>query len=152
MSGLADDLLADLDDLDDTGEEEYKDEEAFASQPSAGVKRKADPNEDLEMSDEEDEGMQDGDADEQGEASGGGLVLEGGVKPAAELDAEDVRRMELGGIEDVRKIAKLEGTKRMVDILKVCVPLSSVYLWPVCLNHLVHRKLIITPRTPVLQR
>lgn len=60
----------------------------------------------------------------------GGLVLEGGVKPADELDVEDVQRMELGGIEDVTKIAKLQGSKRMNDILKVLqgIPLLSIPL------------------------
>jgi hypothetical protein len=33
----------------------------------------------------------------------------------------DVQQMELGGIEDVGKIAKLEGSKRMIDILKVTI-------------------------------
>ncbi|KIM90992.1 hypothetical protein PILCRDRAFT_59417 [Piloderma croceum F 1598] len=64
------------------------------------------------MSDEEEEGEGDDKQDV------GGLVLEGGIKPADELDAEDVQQMELGGIEDVRKIAKLDGSKRMNDILK----------------------------------
>ncbi|THH12314.1 hypothetical protein EW145_g27 [Phellinidium pouzarii] len=115
MSGIPDDLLADLDDLDDT-EETYNDEESKIPGPSAGVKRKAGPDEDTEMSDLEDRDA-DGGADGQGD-SGGGLVLEGGLKPAAELDAEEVQRMELGGVEDVSKIAKLEGSKRMADILK----------------------------------
>ncbi|KAH8113309.1 Nop domain-containing protein [Phellopilus nigrolimitatus] len=116
MSGLADELLADLDDLDDAGEE-YIEKETLDSHPPAGVKRKAGQDEDIEMSDSEDEGDA-GDADGQEEAAGGGLVLEGGMKPAAELDAEEVQRMELGKVEDVSKIAKLEGSKRMVDILK----------------------------------
>lgn len=111
MSGLADELLADLDDLDDDGEE-YHEDEAIA-QPSTGTKRKAGSDE--EMSDVD--GDEDGVEGENGD-SGGGLVLEGGVKPAAELDAEEVQRMELGGVEDVGKIAKLEGSKRMLDILK----------------------------------
>ncbi|KAF8211302.1 hypothetical protein K438DRAFT_1807082 [Mycena galopus ATCC 62051] len=48
----------------------------------------------------------------------GGLVLPGGMKPADELDVEDVQQMELSGIEDVSKIAKLDGSKRMTDILQ----------------------------------
>ena len=72
------------------------------------------PGEVAEGSDEEEEGGED--------AGGeiGSLVLEGGVRPAEELDAEDVQQMELGAIEDVGKIAKLEGSKRMADILKAC--------------------------------
>jgi len=121
MSGLADELLADLEGLS-------ADEEDQPS-PSNGVKRKAldDP-----MSDNsEDDDDNDISAQEAKGADGkpiqvGGLVLEGGVKPADELDAEDVQRMELGAIQDVTKIAKLEGSKRMNDILMVCSPSMRV--------------------------
>lgn len=110
MSGLADELLADLDGLSD--EEAYPEEDPAPSTSGAanGVKRKA--TSDAEMSDDEGEGED----DQQGS---GGLILEGGIKPADELDAEDVQQMELGGVEDVRKIARLDGSKRMADILKV---------------------------------
>lgn len=124
MSGLADELLADLEGLSE-GEEEYDDQNQQSAEGEAGpstsasrgTKRKAtgDADEDEDMSDnEEGEGAED-------QKAVGGLVLEGGMKPAEELDAEEVQRMELGGIEDVRKIAKLEGSKRMNDILKVRV-------------------------------
>lgn len=120
MNSTADDLLADLDDLDDSGET-YEEEVPDNGQPSsstAGVKRKA-LDEDEEMSDlEDDEDLKDArNGTEEGAV--GGLVLEGGVKPAAELDAEEVQRMELGNIGDVTKVAKLEGSKRMADILNV---------------------------------
>lgn len=109
MSGLADELLAELDGLSDDGED-Y--EEARSVPPvTNGLKRKA-------ASDDEMSDVDEGDEDEQQE---GGLVLEGGMKPADELDAEEVQRMELGGVEDVSKIAKLEGSKRMAEILKVCL-------------------------------
>jgi U4/U6 small nuclear ribonucleoprotein PRP31 len=110
MSGLADELLADLDGLSDDGEE-YKESNETTS---TSLKRKADPapGSDAEMSDGAEEDQDQG-------VEVGGLVLEGGIKPADELDAEDVRQMELGGIEDVGKIAKLEGSKRMTDILRV---------------------------------
>ncbi|TFK43363.1 hypothetical protein BDQ12DRAFT_622277 [Crucibulum laeve] len=124
MSGLADELLADLDGLSGDEGEDYQEEEKEATSsattatagPSSanGLKRKAETaGEDDEMSEEEEEGEG---GDEQQEI--GGLVLEGGVKPAEELDADDVQQMELGAVEDVGKIAKLEGSKRMVDILK----------------------------------
>lgn len=102
MSALADDLLADLDGLSDEGEPMEDDTSAVA-----GVKRKATEAED--GSDQEDEG----------DGENGGLVLEGGVKPADELDAEEVQRMELGAVEDVSKVAKLYGSKRMNDIVQV---------------------------------
>lgn len=119
MSGVADDLLADLDDLDDSGEtfEEDNDGDGQKSSTTAGVKRKA-SDEDEDMSDLDDEAGRNGEADGHGEGMEG-LVLEGGMKPTAELDVEEVQRMELGGVEDVGKIAKLEGSKRMLDILKV---------------------------------
>lgn len=122
MSGLADELLADLEGLSE-GEEEYEDQNQQPAEGEAGpstsaphgTKRKAsgDADEDEDMSDQEG-------GEEEGKTAVGGLVLEGGIRPAEELDAEEVQRMELGGIEDVRKIAKLEGSKRMSDILKVC--------------------------------
>jgi len=126
MSGLADELLADLEGLSADEEEDKVPQPG----PSNGIKRKAldDP-----MSDNsEDDDNDDNDISGQ-EAKGadgkpiqvGGLVLEGGVKPADELDAEDVQRMELGAIQDVTKIAKLEGSKRMNDILMVCLPLFT---------------------------
>ncbi|KAI0080687.1 Nop domain-containing protein [Panus rudis PR-1116 ss-1] len=113
MSALADELLADLEGLSE-GEQDYEDgDQQPEAGPSNGVKRKASGSDD-EMSDVEG-GTK---ADEEEEKAIGGLVLEGGVKPAEELDAEEVQRMELGGVEDVRKVAKLEGSKRMNDILK----------------------------------
>ncbi|KAG9099746.1 U4/U6-U5 snRNP complex subunit prp31 [Ceratobasidium sp. 370] len=100
---LADELLADLDGLSDEEESSIQDSGVDSS---TGGKRKADA-----MSDDE------GGAGEEGEGQSG-MVLEGGVKPADELDAEDVQKMELGGVEDIRKVAKLEGSKRMTDIIK----------------------------------
>lgn len=126
MSGLADELLADIDGLSDGGAEEDFDETIPAAHSTTnstnGLKRKA--AEDVDMSEEE------GEAEgEEAEADGAdGLVLEGGVKPADELDAEDVQRMDLGGIDDVSSIAKLDGSKRMSDILKArikCFSMSS---------------------------
>lgn len=124
MSGLADELLADLDGLSDDGDE-YNEEpqnnaEGVAS-TSNGLKRKAENvGSDEEMTDEE------GGEGEDGQQEIGGLVLPGGMKPADELDAEDVQQMELSGIEDVSKIAKLDGSKRMTDILQV----GFLCFWP----------------------
>jgi U4/U6 small nuclear ribonucleoprotein PRP31 len=115
MSGLADELLADLDLLSDSGDE-YNEEPGTSNGAGAsGTKRKPTSDPDADMSDAEGEG---GEGDGEGEERGG-LVLEGGIKPADELDVEDVQQMDLGGVEDVGKIAKLEGSKRMADILSV---------------------------------
>lgn len=122
MSGLADELLADLDGLSDNGSADYEENQdaptpTTSSAPN-GLKRKADEGVDIS----EDEGEPEQEEDVAGEAAGGGLVLDGGVKPAEELDAEDVQQMDLGAIEDVSSIAKLEGSKKMSDILKVTPP------------------------------
>ncbi|KAG1715949.1 hypothetical protein ID866_1238 [Astraeus odoratus] len=115
MSGLADELLADIEDLSDGGEDDYDEGKESTEQATGStsnpLKRKAE--DDVDMSDLENEA-------EGGAAASvvGGLVLEGGIKPAEELDAEDVQQMNLGDIEDVSSIAKLEGSKRMIEILK----------------------------------
>jgi len=121
MSGLADELLADLDGLSDN--EEYQDQ-TEESAPHNDLKRKA-PLHDL-MSEDEEGNSEDG--NDVGDTEVGALVLEGGMKPAEELDAEEVQRMELGAIADVGKVAKLDGSKRMNDILKVGVSLSFLLL------------------------
>ncbi|KAJ3524578.1 hypothetical protein NM688_g8535 [Phlebia brevispora] len=117
MSALADELLADLEGLSEGEEDQQEEPQQPEAGPSTsatnGVKRKAPSDEDEEMSEGEEEGEQ---GDEKHAV--GALVLEGGIKPAEELDAEEVQRMELGAVEDVRKIAKLYGSKRMNDILK----------------------------------
>ena len=46
-------------------------------------------------------------------------VMAVGVRPAEQLDAEAAERMELGTVEDVSKVAKLYGSKRMRDIVNV---------------------------------
>ncbi|KAI0736100.1 Nop domain-containing protein [Fomitopsis betulina] len=115
MSALADELLADLEGLSDDEEDQEHMEitEPAEAGPSTsnGLKRKASSDDEMEEGGEEEE-------EESNEKEVGSLVLEGGVKPAEELDAEEVRRMELRGVEDVRSVAKLDGSKRMNDILK----------------------------------
>lgn len=124
MSGLADELLADLEGL---SEDEEFEEESHPEQQS--LKRKA-VSDDDDMS-EEDKAV--GAADE-GLPIERGLVLEGGVRPAEELDEEDVERMKLGDVEDITKVAKLDGSKRMTETLKVdfanvsCLGSSNTYL------------------------
>jgi U4/U6 small nuclear ribonucleoprotein PRP31 len=114
MSGLADELLADLDGLSDDGDEYNGDVHASGSSATNPLKRKGGTlGSDVEMSDGEDEGA------EEEQTNEAGLVLEAGIKPADEYSAEDVQQMELGGVEDVGKIAKLENSRRMAEILKV---------------------------------
>ncbi|KAF7776074.1 hypothetical protein Agabi119p4_4467 [Agaricus bisporus var. burnettii] len=126
MSGLADELLADLDGLSGDENEDNRQSRKSSETPSvpsqaqasssSGHKRKTDTRDsDEDMSEGEGEGEGE---EEEGDEKMAGMVLEGGVKPADELDAEDVQQMELGSIDDVSKIAKLENSKRMVDVLK----------------------------------
>ncbi|GBE79375.1 Pre-mRNA-processing factor 31 [Sparassis crispa] len=117
MSALADELLADLEGLSE-GEGEEEEEEVEAKPGSStGVKRKAREDEEMSDGDGDGEAESEGEGD-QGDKTVGSLVLEGGIKPSEELDAEEVQRMDLGGVEDVRKVAKLDGSKRMNDTLK----------------------------------
>jgi U4/U6 small nuclear ribonucleoprotein PRP31 len=121
MSALADELLADIDGLSDAGDD-YSDEEPKEAESSSGLKRKATTDPDDDMS-------EDGEGGADGETQGAtGMVLEGGIKPAEELDAEEVQRMELGAVDDVRKVARLEGSRRMSEILSVCFFLSFSHL------------------------
>ncbi|KAF9057735.1 hypothetical protein BJ165DRAFT_1538844 [Panaeolus papilionaceus] len=116
MSGLADALLADLEGLSDgENEQEHEQQQPLAS--TSGIKRKHEHDDHEDDEDEQDEDDND-EHDDPSKPEIGSLVLEGGVKPADELDREDVQRMELGAIADVTKIAKLEGSKRMNDIIK----------------------------------
>ena len=120
MSGLADELLADLE--DHSGGEEQDEEQPVQSESNALKRKAVDSDHDMSAEDNDDEQPDDPDGKR---LEVGALVLEGGIKPAEELDVEDVQRMELGAIEDVNKIAKLEGSKRMTDILKVRPPFST---------------------------
>ena len=125
MSSLADDLLSELNGLSDDDEPIQKEDEPSMFKvpalpgPSASKKRKV-----------EDDEMLDAELDD---ASKGGLVLEGGVKPSDELDESDVNEMELGAVKDVKSVAKLEGSRRMTDIIKV--------------NHLTTHSSYVSPRT-----
>ena len=123
MSALANELMADLDGLSDTGDD-YNGEEVEEQGSSSGLKRKATGDPDDVIS-ELDEGEVDGETER-----ATGMVLEGGVKPAEELDAEEVQRMELGAVDDVRKVARLEGSRRMTEILSVCFFLAPHFSPP----------------------
>ena len=106
MSSLANELLNDLDDGAEEEEEEQQDASNALPNP---LKRKAGPDEMDE--DEEDE------EDEKPTLEGG--VAPGGIAPAQELDEEEVAKMDMATVEDVRNVAKLEGSKRMMEVLQV---------------------------------
>lgn len=120
---LADSLLADLDGLSD-GEPEV--EEASSSKsngaglmlpPSLPVKRAL--ADDLE----EDDGS--GDLKMEDGSSAVGFVPEGGVRPADELDQDEVNATDLAAVEDVSKIAKLMSGKKLKEVLEVSLSRCS---------------------------
>jgi U4/U6 small nuclear ribonucleoprotein PRP31 len=67
------------------------------------------------------------DGDEGGGAEGEGemevedevIVPEGGIKPAQELDQDQVDQMELKSVAAVSQVAKLSGSKTMREVLAV---------------------------------
>lgn len=121
---LADALLADLDGLsDDEARSPSPGREASSlSMPPPNLpdhrKRSAGAMEvdDGEGGEDEDEGddmkLEDG-------RSAVGFVPEGGVRPADELDKEEVEKTDMKGVEDVKKVAKLAGSQKLQDILAV---------------------------------
>ncbi|PFH52519.1 hypothetical protein AMATHDRAFT_74007 [Amanita thiersii Skay4041] len=110
MASLDDELL-DLDGLSDDGLDDAQGSSTPAH--SSTLKRKADA-----LGSDEDMSDTTPDTEEDGQRQMGGLVLEGGVRPADELDAEDVQQMELAGVDDVSKIARLDASKKMTEILR----------------------------------
>lgn len=121
---LADALLADLDGLsdDEAGSPSPGREASSSSMPPPNLpnqgKRSASAMEvgDGEGGEDEDEGddmkLEDG-------TSAVGFVPEGGVRPADELDKEEVEKTDMKGVEDVKKVAKLAGSQKLQDILAV---------------------------------
>lgn len=109
MSSLADALLDELEDEATENQDEVVDEEVSHNP----LKRKAADSDDELMSGDDDAGGEDGGATLEGG------VAPGGIAPAQELDEEEVEKMDMADVEDVRNIAKLEGSKRMVEVLQV---------------------------------
>jgi U4/U6 small nuclear ribonucleoprotein PRP31 len=72
-------------------------------------------------------GHDDGDdEDEEGDVPMG-FVPEGGVRPAEELDADEVEQSDLTGVEDVSKVAKLMMGHKLPEVLAVsCFAFESL--------------------------
>jgi hypothetical protein len=97
---LADELAADFD---------YEEEAPEEVKPDAAtLKRSADAME------------EDGDEDE--EAAEGLAVPEGGIKPADELDADDVAKLDTASMASVSAVAKLAGSAVFKEALEVSGP------------------------------
>ena len=127
--GLEEDLLNDLEGDDEYGDEgEYHEEtlntgddshptpqaEDSMSTTAPMLKRKKiEPDED---------GMEDDDEGEDAEVKQEDVEMaipEGGVRPADELDADDVAQMQLKNIRDVSSVARLAGSKVFREVLQV---------------------------------
>ncbi len=136
---LADELLNDLDGLSDDGVPSETEEQPTAG-PSTGLmgppalpSRKRTAEDDGEGDDDDDEEMK---ADRDG--GGGGVVVEeakledgtsavgfvgvGGVRPAEELDRQDVEGMNLKTVQDVESVVRLHKSKKLTEALKVRNP------------------------------
>jgi U4/U6 small nuclear ribonucleoprotein PRP31 len=123
---LADSLLADLDDLSDDEEQSPQPSSSTAGAgpsfgpggpgmmlppplPSKAVKR---PAEEMEV-DEDEEDL----VGENGATLG--FVPEGGVRPAVELDADEVEETDMTEVEDVSKVARLMTGTKLPEVLAV---------------------------------
>ena len=115
-------LLADLDDLSDGEPQEEQNGGPSngpgtagamlpPSLPSGSLKRPAEDDEDDIVVKQEEE-------DEEGDIPMG-YVPEGGVRPAEELDAEQVEQSDLTDIKDVSKVAKLMTGTKLKEVLAV---------------------------------
>lgn len=120
---LADALLADLDGLsDDEARSPSPGPEASSSMPPPGLPNQGKrPASAMEVDDGEGSGNEDERDDMKLEdgTDAVGFVPEGGVRPADELDKEEVEKTDMKGVEDVKKVAKLAGSQKLQDVLAV---------------------------------
>ncbi|TYJ54331.1 hypothetical protein B9479_004996 [Cryptococcus floricola] len=134
---LADALLADFSDEEERSPSPAPEQSSSSSAappdlsfPGSGTNKRPASAMDLDTVGEEDGINKGGEGDGgEGEGDGDGLTLEdgtsavgyvpeGGVKPAEELDVEDVERTDMMGFEDVGKVAKLAGSRKLQDVIK----------------------------------
>lgn len=121
MTSLADELMNDLDDLGSGSEEE---DSAFATGTHAESSSSTQPPLSTTSIKEEEASDEEGDVELSDEMY---RVPEGGIKPAEELDQDQVDRMDLASIGQVNKVAKLYGGKTLKDVLQVSlVPFDRV--------------------------
>jgi U4/U6 small nuclear ribonucleoprotein PRP31 len=116
MSALADELTADFAELEDQELDEY--DEGEQEDPTT-INTVVDRDGDAEMSDGEGEDTEITDGPNALNEKG---VMPGGVQPAEQLDPATVQRMELSSVGDVSKVARLFGSKKMNDVIKVFFP------------------------------
>jgi U4/U6 small nuclear ribonucleoprotein PRP31 len=118
---LADSLLADLDGFSDEGAPSPEPSSSKTLPPGKGLMLPPPlPSMAAQKRPAEDED-EDGDMEiklENGD-SAVGFVPEGGVRPAEELDEAEVEKADMTGVEDVGKVAKLAGGRKLRDIMAV---------------------------------
>jgi U4/U6 small nuclear ribonucleoprotein PRP31 len=137
MADLADELLRDLEG-DDNDVGEYEEEEVDAGSPAGPdgaetmssvtklQKRKAEDQDGENGMDEDDEDDEEGTGEGHVKQEEVEMAIpEGGVKPAEELDAEDVAQMQLKNIKDVRSVARLSSTKTFKEVLQKVAEYSA---------------------------
>lgn len=109
MTSLADELMNDLDDLGSGSEPEQEGDEPVVVDRGHA----ADDSSTVNVKEEEDQ-------DEEDDMTKMiGVVPEGGVKPADELDEDEVNRMEFGEVDSVESVARLYHGKTLKDVLHV---------------------------------
>lgn len=134
MADLADELLRDLEGDDETGN--YSEEEVDAGSPAGPDGAETMPSlAKLQKRKATDENGQDGMSEDESDGEGANVKIkqeevemaipDGGVRPAEELDAEDVAQMQLRNVKDVKSVARLTGTKAFKEVLQKVAEYSS---------------------------
>lgn len=130
MASLADELMNDLEELG-SGSDVDDDLDAAVAGPSGSGSGKpgssgaanGEPTQPANGSgagaDDGEGGGEEVDAAMAALADGEAHVPEGGIKPAQELDEEAVNAMDMTGVAEVSKVAKLQGSRTMREVLKV---------------------------------
>lgn len=128
MADLADELLRDLEGSDDD-QGEYDEETVDAGSPAGpdGEETMSSVTKLQKRKGRQENGEDGMHGDESGSDEEESLmkhedvemaIPEGGVKPAEELDAEDVAQMQLRNVRDVRSVAKLTSSKAFKEVLQ----------------------------------
>ncbi|GAA5870877.1 hypothetical protein JCM3774_001699 [Rhodotorula dairenensis] len=120
MTSLADELMNDLDDLGSGSDLDDELDAAMAgpSGSNGAATGDANGNDDNEGEGGDGAGAGDADAAMAGLAEGEAHVPEGGIKPAKELDEDAVNAMDMSGVAEVSKVAKLQGGRTMRDVMQ----------------------------------
>lgn len=124
MTSLADELMNDLDDFN-SGSEEGGEDQELEQQVGGSVASTSQPP--IKQEEEDEEGLE-GEGEDQGEITEEMMrVPEGGVKPAEELDQDQVNQMDFAKVGKVGKVAKLYNGKTLKDVLQVSFTKISCY-------------------------